>query len=152
MSTPFNTSVLGAFLAFLGSACQAPDSEMLEHSNHPSNGHEQAAHVPASLAHFDAAEYQLAQGQYTFAATQLNKGIVAFRVETGKLSGARAVSANRAIDTLTRLRKTLRHGDSVGASELHRAIQNAMDAEPLAPVSPQLPKPNPALFVPVGGN
>jgi predicted FMN-binding regulatory protein PaiB len=152
MSTPFNTSVLGAFLAFLGTACQAPDSEMLEHTQNQSNGREQTAHVPASLAHFDAAEYQLTQGQYTFAASQLNKGIVAFRVETGKLSGAKAISANRAIDTLTRLRKTLRHGDSVAAGELHRAILSAMEAEPLTPVSPQLPKPDPALFVPVGGN
>ncbi|MFZ4635714.1 MAG: hypothetical protein ACOYNO_16040 [Saprospiraceae bacterium] len=105
--------------------------------------------TPSSLTHFKAAEQQLAIGQYIYAATQLDKGIVAFRIETGKLSGVHAAHANHAIDVLTRLRKILRHGEAISTDDLHLAILTAMESEPRPATS--LPKPDPGIFVPVGG-
>ena len=105
---------------------------------------------PASLAHFEAAEQQVALGHYMIAAKHLNKGIITFRVETGKMSGRDAIRANQAIDGLIRLRKVLRHDQAVSPEALHQAIHFAMQSEPLR-ISP-IPKPAPEIVVPVSGN
>ena len=113
-------------------------------------GYRHTGSEPVSLTYFEAAEQQVAIGRYTFAAKHLNKGIIAFRIETGKMSGPGAIRANRSIDALTRLRKTLRHGEPVMPDDLHQAILTAMESEPMRAAS--LPKPTPELFVPVSGN
>lgn len=117
-------------------------------------GGEQSNKAPSleSAAYFESAEQKLVEKRYLLAAQHLDKGIVAFRIETGKMSGARAARANRAIDRLTRLRKTLRHNESVNADELHQAILSAMEAEPGLPSPIQHPKPGSGLGVPVGGH
>lgn len=84
------------------------------------------------------------------AAKHLNKGIISFRVETGKMSGRDAMRANQAIDRLIRLRNTLRHGQMVSPEALHQAIYFAMESEPLRVST--LPKPAPEILVPVSGN
>ncbi len=150
MSKPISAFLFVVALALFSASCQRADSDtsgiskksvtLSEHTN-----------TPESLVHFDAAEQQLAEGRYIFAATHLNKGIVAFRIETGKYSGAHAIRANRAIDSLTKIRKILRRNEAVACEDLHRAILNALESEQ-AITLPTHPQPDPALFVPVNGN
>ncbi len=149
MSTPISTLISFAILAMLVACCQRGDSDTVELARTSPAMQESLPEVPSSLTHFKAAEQQLANGRYIYAATQLDKGIVAFRIETGKLSGVHAARANHAIDVLTRLRKTLRHGAAISTDDLHLAILTAMESEP-EPVH-SLPKPNRGIFVPVGG-
>ncbi len=149
MSTPISTLVFFSTLALLLTHCQRGDSDTVEHARASPAMQESLPDVPPSLTHFKAAEQQLANGHYIYAATQLDKGIVAFRIETGKLSGVHAIRANHAIDVLTRLRKTLRHGEAISTDDLHLAILTAMESEP-EPVH-TLPRPNRGIFVPVGG-
>jgi hypothetical protein len=108
--------------------------------------------TPASVGHFIVAEQNLAVGEYHLAATHLNKGIIAYRGETGKMHGRAAQEANRAIDVLIRFRKNLREGKPVDGAGLHLAIQNALAIE--APAPRQLetrPSGHEGLIVPVGG-
>lgn len=150
MRIPISAPVFFASLVLLSAACQQADADAVGHSPNSSARSKHGTVVPGSLVHFESAEQQVAEGRYIYAATQLDKGIVAFRIETGKMSGSRAKRANCAIDVLTRLRKPLRHGEAVSVEELHRAILAAMESEPM-PVS-TLPKPDPELFVPVNGH
>ena len=102
-----------------------------------------------SETHFVAAEQGLAEGHYDIAVIRLNQGIVAYRVETGKMSGIYAQRANRAIDGLIRIRKSLRKGERVPSETLHQAVMVAM-ASGVHPL-PQTPKPDPELFQTVRG-
>ena len=149
MSTPISTQIFFAILAILVACCQRGDSDTVEHANRQQILQNYPPEAPPSLEYFKAAEQQLTNGRYIYAATQLDKGIVAFRIETGKLSGVHAARANHAIDVLTRLRKTLRHGEAISTDDLHLAILTAMESEP-EPVH-MLPRPNRGIFVPVGG-
>lgn len=144
MSKPISTLVFILTLALLLTHCQRGDADTVTQAKASP-----AMREPSSLSHFKAAEQQLAIGQYIYAATQLDKGIVAYRIETGKLSGVHAARANHAIDVLTRLRKILRHGAAISTDDLHLAILTAMESEP-TPVH-ALPMPDRGLFVPVGG-
>jgi hypothetical protein len=109
--------------------------------------------TPASLVHFSDAEQKLAIGEYSFAAVQLHKGIIDYRMETGKMHGNAARQANRAIDALTLLRKSLREGKAVNGIDLHLAIQNALLVEnPDFRLPEQQAPDNKGLFVPVSGN
>lgn len=147
MRSTFSGSVfIGMLLLLLGIRCQNSDSNALE----PSKISLVRQNSPRSLEYFEASEQALARGKYVIAATQLNQGILAFRIETGKLSGLHAARANRAIDTLTRLRKSLRRGEAVTVFDLHYAILAAMESEPYS--SPSIPKRGSTRFVPVGGN
>ena len=102
-----------------------------------------------SEAHFMAAEQGLAEGHFNLAAKRLDQGIVAYRMETGKMSGAYAVRANRAIDGLIRIRRSLRHGDPVACEALHEAILVAI-ASGNRPI-PSAAQPDPGLMQTVGG-
>lgn len=110
------------------------------------------AGAPPSLAHFTDAEQKLVLGEYSFAAAQLNKGIIAYRSETGKMNGNAARQANRAIDGLIVVRKKLREGKAVSTAELHLAIQNALAVEGAVILTPPEPREKPSLGVPVGGH
>lgn len=83
----------------------------------------------ASGVYFADAEQKLTLGEYSFAASQLNKGIVAYRTETGKFSGNSARLANHAIDGLIALRKLLREGKPIHPEDLHWAVENALAVE-----------------------
>ncbi len=147
MSNP----VLFMMLTLLSLSCMRVNSDSgAERDQEASNSTGQKAITPDSHIHFAAAEQQLAEGRYIFAATQLDKGIVAFRIETGKMIGAHAIRANHTIDALTKLRKTLRRGDAVDTDALHQAILSAMAFE-TTPSAP-LPKPIHDIMVPVNGN
>lgn len=102
-----------------------------------------------SETYFTAAEKGLAEGRYEMAAAQLNQGIVVYRMETGKMSGIYAVRANHAIDGLIRIRKSLRHGDTVPTEALHDAIIVAMESG--SRPQPSTPKTDPSLIQTVGG-
>jgi len=146
-----NTPVFFTVLTLLCVSCMQMDSDSGAGSDiKTSPGIGQNAPAPASRAYFLAAEQQLAEKQYIFAATQLDKGIVAFRIETGKMSGAQAMRANHSIDALTKLRKTLRHGEAVDPAVLHGAIVLALETEKFPSPTPQ--RPSPDIMVPVSGN
>jgi hypothetical protein len=115
-------------------------------------GGEQFAGTPPCVGHFIAAEQNISIGEYHQAAVHLNKGIIAYRGETGKMRGRAAQDANRAIDVLIRYRKNLREGKPVDGSGLHQAIQNALAVETPAPRQlDKRPSGHEGLIVPVGG-
>lgn len=147
MRTAFSV-FLGGMLLFLAT-CQR--------SNERSNGSQPVGaadlqdRVPQSVVYFSDAEQKLDLGELSFAAAQLNKGIVAYRIETGKTHGNVAKSANHAIDALTHLRKNLREGKSVSSHDLRLAIQNALAVEGIRFPLDEREEPQ-DLMVPVGGN
>ncbi len=106
--------------------------------------------IKYSRVFFVEAEDACARGTHRNAAAALHKGIIAYRIETGKMHGSAATQANRAIDALTRLRQSLREGKVVSAAELHSAIQNALALENLYQPSKGSQLDLQDLFVPVG--
>ena len=127
----FYQAFIGAIL-LLWAACQnAPGYSKPLSSDEASQhalGSGQAT-IPKSIHYFSDAEQKLSIKAYSFAAAQLHKGIIAYRVETGKMNGNAARQANNAIDALTRLRTQLRNGKAVNEVDLRQAIQHALAVE-----------------------
>ncbi len=126
--TVFQTLLGAAFFFF--AACQyADDKAKSAPEAKDSFAGNSAISAPKSVHYFSDAEQKLLLKEYTFAAAQLNKGIVAYRVETGKMCCKSAKQANKAIDVLTQLRQKLRNGKPVLQQDLRAAIQQALVVE-----------------------
>ncbi len=126
MNPAYQAVLWGALLVFAAYNCT--DDQAMPPPTEPLPG-DGAQHIPTSIHYFSEAEQKLAIKEYTFAAALLNKGIVAYRAETGKMCCGSAEQSNKAIDVLIQLRQKLRKGKPVMARDLRVAIQQALLVE-----------------------
>lgn len=147
---PTLISLCGMFLLFFG--CGKSDEQSRPVT--PPASEEIPLHWQsgdASCVHFfEETELAIGRGEYLTASRHLQKGIIAYRKETGRLAGSRARHSNRSIDSLVRLNKRLRSGQQVAFEEFHQTVLNALDVDGVA-APPLKPKPGRDLGVPVGG-